>query len=83
MSEFALCGLTPVPGRTVRAPRVGEAPFSMELQVDFTRNWNNDAGQHTTTLVIGRVKMLYVREDLLDENLDIVSETYNHGFLLF
>jgi hypothetical protein len=55
----------------------------MELQVDFTRNWNNDAGQHTTTLVIGRVKMLYVREDLLDENLDIVSETYNHGFLLF
>lgn len=45
----------------------------MELEVDFTRSWNNDAGQHTTTLVIGRVKMLYIREDLLDENLDIVS----------
>ncbi|UZJ56215.1 hypothetical protein CBS101457_005535 [Exobasidium rhododendri] len=71
VSEFALSGLTPVPGRTVRAPRVAEAPFSMELEVDFTREWNNDAGRHTTTLVIGRVKMLYIREDILDSEHNI------------
>lgn len=47
----------------------------MELEVDFTRNWNNDAGQHTTTMVIGRVKMLYVRDDILDDTNSIVSET--------
>lgn len=73
MSEFALCGLTPVPGRLVGAPRVGEAPFSMELEVDFTREWSNDAGQHTTTMVIGRVKMLHIREDILDVTNSIVS----------
>jgi flavin reductase (DIM6/NTAB) family NADH-FMN oxidoreductase RutF len=68
VSEFTLSGLTPVPGRIVRAPRVGEAPFSMELEVKMTQKWNNDAGHHSTTLVIGRVKMLYVREDVLDKD---------------
>jgi len=45
----------------------------MELEVDFTREWNNDAGHHTTTLVVGRVKMLYIRDDILDSEHGIVS----------
>jgi hypothetical protein len=45
----------------------------MELVLDFTREWSNDAGHHTTTLVVGRVKMLYIREDILDSENAIVG----------
>jgi flavin reductase (DIM6/NTAB) family NADH-FMN oxidoreductase RutF len=66
-SEFALTGLTPVPAVRVHAPRVGEAPFAMELEVDHTKQWNNDEGDHSTTMVIGRVKMIHLRQDIIDE----------------
>ena len=53
----------------------------MELDVDFTREWSNEAGHHTTTLVIGRVRMLHIREDILDDDGAIVSRSLcGHGW---
>ena len=50
----------------------------MELELDFTRQWDNDQGKHTTTLVIGRVKMIYIREDVLaDDGASIVGLSLN------
>lgn len=66
-SEFVLTGLTPVPAVMIHAPRVGEAPFSMELEVDHTHQWNDEKGNLTTTMVIGKVKLIHVREDIIDE----------------
>lgn len=40
----------------------------MELELDHAREYKNDAGQHTTTVVIGRVKVFHVREDCLTDD---------------
>lgn len=75
VSEFALTGLTPVPARIVHAPRVGEAPFSMELELEFSKQWENESGDRATTLVVGRVKLIHVRNDVTDESGCIVSKS--------
>lgn len=65
-SEFAITGLTPVRGRVVNAPRIGEAPVSFELSVHSITEFNNDAGEKSGCMVIGRVKMMYIREDCVE-----------------
>lgn len=42
-----------------------ESPFSMECEVEYIREIRNDEGKHTTTLVLGRVKVLHVRKDVI------------------
>lgn len=80
-SEYALAGLTPVSSKLVQPPYVGESPFAMECRVDFTKEYDNEQGQHTTTLVIARVVMIHVREDCIKDG-GLVSYRRREAFQL-
>ncbi|KAK0546269.1 hypothetical protein OC846_005352 [Tilletia horrida] len=67
VSEFTLAGLTPEPSLVVAPPRVKEAPFALECALELRHEWHNDKGERTTTMVIGRVLRMHIREDCIDE----------------
>ena len=77
VDEFALAGLTPVPGKVVRVPRVAESPAHMEcrlLQVIYTSRQPGGG-----VIVLGEIVHFHIREDLVDnfrvdpEGLDAVG----------
>ena len=64
VDDFALAGLTPVPGEVVRVPRVAESPAHMEcklLQVIYTSRQPGGG-----VIVLGEIVRVHVREDLVD-----------------
>jgi flavin reductase (DIM6/NTAB) family NADH-FMN oxidoreductase RutF len=64
VDEFALAGLTPIPGELVRAPRVAESPAQMEcklLQVIYTSHQPGGG-----VIVLGEIVRFHIRQDLLD-----------------
>ncbi|CBQ67749.1 conserved hypothetical protein [Sporisorium reilianum SRZ2] len=65
VSEYALTGLTPVKSKVIKTPRVKEAPMSLECEVEYIREIHNAEGKHTTTLVLGRVRVLHIRKDTI------------------
>lgn len=62
VDEFALAGLTAAPSVAVRAPRVGEAPISLECRVAQVI----PVGRGPHSLVLGEVVHFHVRDDLYD-----------------
>jgi flavin reductase (DIM6/NTAB) family NADH-FMN oxidoreductase RutF len=62
VDEFEQAGLTPKAADIVGAPRVAEAPISMECRVETTLRPGSE------TMVIGRVLRFHFREGLLQEN---------------
>ncbi|KAK4055322.1 hypothetical protein OIV83_000605 [Microbotryomycetes sp. JL201] len=66
VSEWGASGLTPVPSKLVKAPRVGESAFSMECKLQHHYHVINDDGVRTHTVVLGRVVRFHVREDVID-----------------
>src|SRR5215813_7388123 len=62
VDEFALTGLTAAPGVKVRAPRLVEAPISLECRVDRIIS----VGRGPNTLVIGEIVYFHVRDGLYD-----------------
>ncbi|KAK0534217.1 hypothetical protein OC835_002754 [Tilletia horrida] len=66
VNEFHLVGLTPQPSDVVAPPRVKEAPFALECELDFSKDWSNSQGVHTTTMVIGRILRIHIRSDCID-----------------
>lgn len=66
VSEFAVTGLTPVKGRLVNAPRIGEAPVSFELTVHSITEFNTDEGERGGCMVIGRVRLMHIRQDVIE-----------------
>lgn len=72
-SEFALTGLTPVPGTRVRAPRVLESPLAYECET--LRVIRLDDGIPAGgNIVIGRVVTVHVRDDLINERYHVDLE---------
>lgn len=70
VSEFDVAGFTPVPGVKVGAPRVAEAPISLECR----RLVNVELGIGRN-VVVGEVVYMHVRDDLFDpEKLYIHAE---------
>lgn len=61
VDEFALTGLTPVAAERVRAPRVEEAPVSLECVLERIIDFE------TTSLVVGLMVWGHYREDLLTD----------------
>jgi flavin reductase (DIM6/NTAB) family NADH-FMN oxidoreductase RutF len=62
VDEFKVAGLTAVPGVKVRAPRVLEAPISMECRVaQIVR-----VGRGPHSLVLGEIVHFHIRDDLYD-----------------
>ncbi|MDI5973975.1 flavin reductase family protein [Streptomyces sp. SL13] len=65
VDEFAVAKVTPVPSQTVSAPRVAEAPISMECKlVRITRPGSD-------SVVIGRVERFHFDESVIDTELHI------------
>lgn len=64
VNEFDVAGLTPAPSDLVAPPRVAESPVNMECRLD--RVIELAEGGESTGLVIGRILLLHVRDDLLD-----------------
>src|SRR5262249_28488878 len=60
--ELALTGLTAAAGVKVRAPRVVEAPISLECKVDQILK----VGRGPHSLVLGEIVYLHVRDELYD-----------------
>ncbi|NJN67315.1 MAG: flavin reductase family protein [Chloroflexaceae bacterium] len=63
--EFSVTGLTPVPSVTVRPPRVAESPVSFECVLHGTMQVGRGPG--SSTLVVGIIQHLSIRDDLLNE----------------
>jgi flavin reductase (DIM6/NTAB) family NADH-FMN oxidoreductase RutF len=64
-SEFEHTGLTPAPSVVVKAPRVGEASVAFECVTTHVIPIGS------ANLIIGEVKHIYVRDDLVDERYRI------------
>jgi len=62
VDEFALTGLTAAPGVKVRAPRVAEAPISLECRIVQVI----PVGRGPHSLVLGEIVHFHVRDDLYD-----------------
>jgi flavin reductase (DIM6/NTAB) family NADH-FMN oxidoreductase RutF len=69
-SEWALAGLEAVPSVRVAPPRVAGTPMAYECVTERVIRFNPGAAGGST-MVIGRVVMVHVREDLLNERLHI------------
>ncbi|KAI0800409.1 hypothetical protein C8Q74DRAFT_1344837 [Fomes fomentarius] len=70
VSEWPISGLTKEPSASihVKAARVKESAFSMECELYQAHDIVHPVtGQHTTTLVLGHVKAIHVRTDVLNE----------------
>ncbi|MDN5697742.1 MAG: flavin reductase family protein [Rubrobacter sp.] len=63
--EFEAAGLTAVPGEVVSAPRVGEAPASLECELSQAVSVGE--GEGGATLIIGTVRLMHIRDDLINE----------------
>ncbi|KAI0048882.1 hypothetical protein FA95DRAFT_1594857 [Auriscalpium vulgare] len=68
VSEWIVSGLTKEPSTHVKAPRVRESAFSMEAELLQEVPITHPAtGATTTTLILGLVKYIHVRNDVLTE----------------
>jgi len=68
-SEWPLTGLTMEPSTHVKPPRVKESAFSMECELlQIVDIIHPSTGQATTSLVLGIVKYIHVRNDVLKED---------------
>lgn len=66
VDEFALAGLTPVPGILIDAPFVGEAFAALECRVtEIIEPRTLDGGRAETTIVLAQVVGIHLREEIL------------------
>ncbi|UNI13972.1 hypothetical protein JDV02_000657 [Purpureocillium takamizusanense] len=78
-SEWDVSGLTPLRDcQTVRPARVAEAVFSVEVKVDHVRDYDRkgaagEVPQKGCTLVVFEGTRIWVREDALDEQQNLVD----------
>lgn len=68
-SEFAKTGLTPVPAKMVKHPRIGEAAASLECRVERRIEFGPER-----ELVIGEILLIHAREGIVDPESKRISE---------
>jgi len=67
--EFAFAGVTPLPGRLVKAERVAESPVNFECRLTQCIQLQSAAGEKVETwLVLGEVVAVHIDPALLDEH---------------
>jgi flavin reductase (DIM6/NTAB) family NADH-FMN oxidoreductase RutF len=69
MDELAAVGLTSIPARVVRPPRIGECRSHFECVVEWTKHWFEKR-----VTVVGRVVAASVDRDCIDENGFVLHE---------
>lgn len=74
VDEFALAGLVPRPCRVVAPPRVDDAAFSLECRLHGSLVVG--APPRETTLVLGEIVWMHVRDDVLEDAADPGTPRY-------
>lgn len=69
MDEFTAVGLEAAPSELVRPPRVAEATVSFECERYTTLQVGEGVG--SATLVVGRILLAHIHDDLIDERFRI------------
>jgi flavin reductase (DIM6/NTAB) family NADH-FMN oxidoreductase RutF len=72
VNEFEKAGLTAIPSEVVEPPRVKESPVQFECKVNEIVELGKEGG--AGNLVICEVVKIHVREDLINEDLQIDQE---------
>lgn len=67
VSEVEINGLTPIECKVVSVPRLSEAAVAMECKLIDKKEIYNDAGDHTCTIVIGKVVLFHVRRSVIKD----------------
>jgi len=68
VSEFEAAGLTPIPGRHVAVPRVGESRAAMECKVVEVSQLANARGEKVEGwFVLGEVVAVYIDKSLIED----------------
>ncbi|MBI2847281.1 MAG: flavin reductase family protein [Chloroflexi bacterium] len=62
VSEFEMAGLTPIRSDVVKAPRVAEAPASMECKLKEILEYGEMP--YSASLIVGEIARFHVRDDL-------------------
>ena len=68
VDELALAGLTPLPSKLVKPPRIKESPIHFECKVVHTVELPNTKGEHLYTVVFGEVVGIHIADDLIMDN---------------
>ncbi len=63
VDEFKAAGLTPIPSKRVRAPRIAESPINIECQMKQVIYLGHESSQ--SGLIIAEVLLWHIRDDLL------------------
>ncbi len=71
-NEFLKAGFTQIPSQLVKPPRVAEAPVQLECIVKEVISLGNQPG--AGNLVLAEIKMIHIREEILDEEGKIDQE---------
>ena len=70
IDEFGLAGLTPVPSRLVKVPRVDESPVSFECRVSRVMQLNRPDGSALDTwMVLGEVVGVHIDRKLVADGV--------------
>ena len=70
-SEFVKTGLTPLPGKLVKHPRIAEAAASFECKVERRIEFGPER-----ELVIGEILLVHAREGIVDPETKRISEEH-------
>lgn len=75
VDEMALTGLTTIPSKLVKAPRVKESPIHFECKLIHTLDLPNTTGGNIYTVVFGEVIGVHIDDDFItaDEQIDIAK----------
>ncbi|HET9414166.1 MAG TPA: flavin reductase family protein [Pseudolabrys sp.] len=68
-SEFARCGLTAVPAKLVKHPRIGEAAASLECRVERRLEFGPER-----EMVVGEILLVHARDGINDPMTKRISE---------
>jgi flavin reductase (DIM6/NTAB) family NADH-FMN oxidoreductase RutF len=68
-SEFAKYGLTPVPAKLVKHPRIGEAAASFECRLERRINFGPER-----EMVVGEILLVHARDGIIDPVTKRISE---------
>ena len=74
-SEFEFANLTPIPSIKIKPPRVKESPITMECELvhHYTLEDHKFGG---STILVGRIVLFHVAENMLLEGCKINQENY-------
>jgi flavin reductase (DIM6/NTAB) family NADH-FMN oxidoreductase RutF len=69
VNELSVAGLTAIPSRVVRAPRIGECRSHFECELEWTKQWFE-----TRLTIVGRVVAASVDRDCIDDKGFVIHE---------